>query len=352
MPPIVLGQRFASLVDFKKALREWAVEKNFTPAILDSDTRRVRVGCRTNATCPFRLRANFHEQDGFARVTTCEDAHTCTSTTAGQGTNQEIKRAATCRLEFLVEAVPKLMHVDDDTTTKAIVAMVEQRYGQKIALRQAQKVKKMLVLRRQTSCGHCIRSRHPTKRCAQHRNPTNEGGEVAESERGGQAEDHAHSISHAEDGDNDDGRDAMVLTDPDSDHTCKSCLQTGHDTQQCRDDQHDNRQSNDITTPSGTASGDIAHRRASVDVQDQSNRQQTADVRPHSHVRHSGVPSATEASSNIQPETTNSTHQRQRTAADVRMEAAGLMHRAAWLMQEAAKLNVEAARLTASVANA
>jgi hypothetical protein len=44
--PIALGQRFDSLQEFKAALRNWAVEACFTPAILDSDSRRVRVGCR------------------------------------------------------------------------------------------------------------------------------------------------------------------------------------------------------------------------------------------------------------------------------------------------------------------
>ena len=46
MPPLARGQVFKSLQEFKKALQEWALEANFTPAILDSDSHRVRVGCR------------------------------------------------------------------------------------------------------------------------------------------------------------------------------------------------------------------------------------------------------------------------------------------------------------------
>ena len=50
MPAIVQGQDFASLQDFKTALHEWAIEKGFTPAILDSDYHRVRAGCRYDCT--------------------------------------------------------------------------------------------------------------------------------------------------------------------------------------------------------------------------------------------------------------------------------------------------------------
>lgn len=46
MAPIVQGQHFPSLHEFKIALRQWAIETNFTPAIIDSDLHRVRAGCR------------------------------------------------------------------------------------------------------------------------------------------------------------------------------------------------------------------------------------------------------------------------------------------------------------------
>jgi hypothetical protein len=53
MPDIVQGQEFPTLKDFKKALTDWAIEKNFTPAILDSDNLRVRAGCRYGPFLPF-----------------------------------------------------------------------------------------------------------------------------------------------------------------------------------------------------------------------------------------------------------------------------------------------------------
>ena len=47
-------------------------------------------------------------------------------------------------MKFLLEAVPRLLTVDHSTPTKAIIDAVKQKYGQEIALRQAQKVKSSL----------------------------------------------------------------------------------------------------------------------------------------------------------------------------------------------------------------
>ncbi|KAL9038994.1 MAG: hypothetical protein Q9180_002796 [Flavoplaca navasiana] len=141
MPPITTNQTFPSLLAFKAALRDWAIERNFTPHILDSDSHRVRAGCRTSPNCPFRIRCNWNEKRGTAKVTTCEDVHTCLSSTtqALAHQHQDIKRAETGRLKFLLEIVPQLLDVTVTTTTSAIIDAVEQRYGQRIPLRQAQK---------------------------------------------------------------------------------------------------------------------------------------------------------------------------------------------------------------------
>ena len=77
MAAISRGQRFDSLQDFKRALRAWAIADKLSPAILDSDSRRVRVGCRSCRSCAFRIRCNYTDGSG-AVVTTfhgvCEAA--------------------------------------------------------------------------------------------------------------------------------------------------------------------------------------------------------------------------------------------------------------------------------------
>ena len=166
MFPIEPGHIFPSLADFKEALRQWAIERNFTPHILDSDSHRVRAGCRSSPDCPFRIRANYNAKRGDARVTIVDDVHTCGLT--GQGpAHQNIKRAETGKMKFLMEAVPRLMTVTAETTIPNIIEVVERHYGQQIPKRQAQKVKGALVQRVKGPCRHCHRVGHTRRYCPQ-----------------------------------------------------------------------------------------------------------------------------------------------------------------------------------------
>ena len=175
MPPITNGQTFPTLLDFKAALRQWAIEGNWTPHILDSDSHRVRAGCRSTPNCPFRIRANFSAKRGDAKVTTVEDLHTCDPLNGvgpSQRAHQDIKRAETGKLKFLLEVVPTLMTVTVDTSIHDIIATVEQHFGQKIPTRQAQKVKGGLVTRVKGPCRHCHRMGHTRRHCPQLKNST------------------------------------------------------------------------------------------------------------------------------------------------------------------------------------
>ena len=170
MPAIEADQSFVNLAAFKDALREWAIERNWTPHILDSDSHRVRAGCRSSPNCPFRIRANYSAKRGDARVTTVDDIHNCEPFTREGPSHQNIKRAETGKLKFLVEAVPKLMNVTVETSIHDIITTVERKYGQKIPTRQAQKVKGHLVTRVKGPCRHCHRMGHTRRHCPQLRN--------------------------------------------------------------------------------------------------------------------------------------------------------------------------------------
>ena len=304
MAAIEQDQRFDSLSDFKKALRDWAIERGFTPAIHDSDTRRVRAGCRSGPDCPFRIRANYLEKRGHVRVTTCDDVHTCAAS-SGQPANQEIKRAETSRLAFLLDAVPKLISVDGDTTTKTIIDAIEEKYGQEIALRQAQKVKHTLAPRPRL-CKHCESTTHTSGRCPINRRST------SNNESGPQ------EISP------DDDTSGMILDDPSNENTMVSDrdLETALQEALCNDQAVNaiatQRLANPFTATANIANGNVNNG--------------APRVVPLGH----GVP-APQANS--------------RSPQDTRMEAARLMQQAARMMQDAARLNAEAARLTASVAN-
>jgi hypothetical protein len=122
---------------------------------------------RTSLHCPFRIRCNFNTKTGVAIVTTLEDVHTCSSRT-NPGI-PSIKRAETCKLKFLLEVVPQLLTVDRTTSTKAIIDAVKSRYGQEIAMRQAQKVKATLLPKPIDSCTLCGGAGHARDDCSHDR---------------------------------------------------------------------------------------------------------------------------------------------------------------------------------------
>lgn len=352
MPAIDEGQIFTTLLEFKKALRDWAIEKNFTPHILDSDSHRVRAGCRSSPDCPFRIRANYSEKRGNARVTTCDDVHNCVSTSE-QLISQTIKRPEAGKLKFLVEAVPKIIDMEEPITTTIIIEAVKRKYGQNLPLRQAQKVKRALGCKPHGPCRHCRRMGHSKKTCpllypgGVNPNP------LAHSE-------HLNLDANLDDGgmqvDSTNGLQAEPIVDnrPRTEHRCTRCFQPGHTRNHCPCDAAPATSTDGAGMPregrgppSNHFNGQVPDE-VSIDPNLRSNTQRAvrATVQPQS----SGT--AAQAT-DTQPIQTSMSHHEQptRTNQDTRLEAARLMQQAARLMQEAARLNAEAAKLTLSAAN-
>lgn len=349
MPTIIEGQHFPSLQTFKDALREWAVEKNFTPHILDSDRTRVRAGCRSAPDCPFKIRVNYNSKLGYARVTTVDDGHTCAAST-GQLVPQNIKRAETAKVSFLVKAVPQLLEVTKATPVSRIVEVVEEKYGQKIADRQAQKVKRLLCNR---PCRYCHQFGHSGSRCPQRparMNPNQANGADA-------------------DADSDSGEWI-----PRRRVRCQVCSQTGHNRKNCPDAASIEPPNQEVSMieqqlniaayapalppnqPGGhnvpvdpqiedsepppppprqlSASGGALPSNRPLDGS--SGSANNLGSRPSSEPR----PSQPASNAQLARPTSN-----QNTIQNPKLEAARLMQQAARLMQEAARLNFEAARL-------
>ncbi|MCJ1474631.1 hypothetical protein MMC13_003291 [Lambiella insularis] len=348
MPSIVLGQEFPSLQAFKSALREWAIEKGFTPAIYDSDCHRVRAGCRSAPDCPFRVRANYHLKTESAQVTTCDDEHTCT---AASGASQEIKRALVSSLKFLLEVVPQHITVTRETAPKTIVDIVKEKYGQDIALRQAQKVKKVLCPKPKHICARCGLTHSRSMSCNKARTfqplrrakttTTNGANNLSQNDLGSDADmlqvldqsiatydvpvAHGPQPVYAD-------VDRGLLTNPDDQVLQASDNLPVQATQEVP-----------LMLEAQTQPTDISQ----FQVQ-----QQTPEY-PHMTgigARPQGPSGPPEASNTPHP-LTSVPPQLPRTPRDARLEAARLMQNAARLMQEAARLNAEAARLTASAAN-
>ena len=348
MPAIIPGQKFASLIDFKKALHEWAVEENFTTAILDSDTHRVRAGCRSSPDCPFRIRANFHEKLGFAKVTTVDHVHNCA--TAGQVASQDIKRAETCKLKFLLEVVPKLLTVDRETSTKTIMEVVERRYGQKIALRQAQKVKAHLAPPSKEPCGLCGKAYHRSGRCPQLR------GSASDSNDNNQHTDHddgSGGVGVQYDFNREDVQGQLEGEDEGNHATIDHNLTIlDRDGQGLPGFQQLSSHILNGTAHHAQYANALNPILENGNHSTESNEQQDSIHTPETtRIPVQNIGSNTRGVFAGQSLPTGTSQQPSRTPQEARMEAAKLMQQAARLMQEAAKLNAEAARLTASVAN-
>ncbi len=329
MAAIAEGQVFPSLLAFKKALHEWAIDRNFTPHILDSDCHRVRAGCRSSPDCPFRVRCNFSEKRGNARVTTCEDIHNCVSTSEHK-VSQTIKRPEAGKLKFLIEAVPKLLKVPEELTVELITQAVEQRYGQKLPLRQAQRVKRALGAKPKGPCRQCRQMGHSRKTCPQIYPPGTS---------------HPSGLSFNDLDDDDSGMqvDFNDSVQTHSDHRCAHCLQPNPN---CACE----------ANPHATANGAGATHEPMRSYPTMSRDLSSIGGGIMNGHPPNGLGSAPAHLSERPPHPTPSQtepHQEPQARAqhENRAEAARLMQQAARLMQEAAKLNFEAARLTASWAN-
>ena len=343
MPPIVQGQIFATLGDFKEALRNWAIERNWTPHILDSDSHRVRAGCRSSPDCPFRIRANYSVKRGDAKVTTCDDNHTCEPfrASAELRPHQDIKRAETGKLKFLLEAVPKLMNVSLDTNILEIIEVVERKYGQKIPTRQAQKVKASLTDRVKGPCRHCHQLGHTKRHCPQLQAPNQAPTTFPHIDR--EIPDFAN-----EDGDDATYADGGLELDPGNDRTLNPMNYTanhqpnGHGALFTRAPP---QQAANPTAPILAEFNNIEQNDIPMDPTMPSAIQQLTS-------REAPVPEPPAIVQVSQTVAELNVAHNQQTPQETRLEAAKLMQQAARLMQEAARLNAEAARLTASVASA
>lgn len=338
MPPILQGQIFPTLLDFKNALRDWAIERNWTPHILDSDSHRVRAGCRSSPDCPFRVRANYSVKRGDAKVTTCDDNHTCEPFRADSDLgkpHQDIKRAETGKLKFLLEAVPKLMLVTLDTNIQEIIDAVAQEYGQKIPLRQAQKVKSALTDRVKGPCRHCHQLGHTRRHCPQLRDSAPgpmsfTQGSITHHANGNEDHDDGAYADGGLDYEPEDGghSDLMDYGNGNSSNNTTAGFSLGHPQQL----------PNNMFTPSQQNGLPLDPTLASR-IERLNSGEAPVPVQPA--VAPQQIPNQLTANQNSQ--TT-------KTPQEARLEAAKLMQQAARHMQEAARLNSEAARLFASAA--
>ena len=227
MPSITPGQDFASLAAFKTALQAWAIEDRFQPKILDSDSKRVRVGCRSGPDCPFRIRCNFSDKSGTAKVTTLDGEH-CNHIPQGRSQPVRIARPEAGKMKFLVQAVPNLMEITSETSTKDIIDAVARAYGPDIMLRQAQKVKAYLLRKQKhNKCRHCGQAGHTKRNCSQRQSQHQSGS-------GPSSETVDASMQSDADGEELPSSDTDEPVPRTQEQHCRICHQVGHNRRNCR----------------------------------------------------------------------------------------------------------------------
>ena len=245
--------------------------------------------------------------------------------------SQTIKRAEAGKLKFLVEAVPKLIKIPEELTVDLITKAVERRYGQKLPLRQAQRVKRALGAKPKGPCRECRQMGHSKKTCPRRFEP-------APDANGALPNDVPNYESNGLEIDFHDGGESRI------EHPHGHCFHPEHNCN-CGIDPH-------ISINGGRSSNDSrphyldGHANAiSIDPSLANDIRATGvDSLPLNPMERS-APAPNGQPGPCQREPPNLSQQ------DSRAEAARLMQQAAQLMQEAAQLNLEAARLTASSVN-
>ena len=111
------GLMFEFLKSFKNVLQAWSIAEHFSYRITYSNRTCVMAKCCTDLQCLFYIRCNHCFYDNSAILTTLEPNHTC-----------QRHVLALClvvsQLLWLVVKVPKLLTVDCQTSTTAIIDAV------------------------------------------------------------------------------------------------------------------------------------------------------------------------------------------------------------------------------------
>jgi len=252
------------------------------------------------------------------------------------------------------------MTVDAKTPTTAIIECVKEKYGQNIALRQAQKVKAILCPKAKSSCGHCGKSHASTAPCPRPRSqPTSHGGTSQTLIAGGTSgldftftEDQPQDFNVHNNLPHTSGPALLStlipqtlphppLTLPPATH---EIIPRNHPPPILTDPHLPGE-------PRPHSTGPNSHRIPSQPLINNPSQLSSQLPSQLSTTSPSQPPSTTTSTLPTHRPTAPPPQQPARTPQETRLEAARLMQNAARLMQEAARMNAEAARLTASVAS-
>ncbi|OJJ50476.1 hypothetical protein ASPZODRAFT_186600 [Penicilliopsis zonata CBS 506.65] len=130
-----VGQEFASLGEFKAAIRSISVVQHWELRVMRSNRKSVVLGCRSSATCYFRVvcRTNKH----MTYITSLQDRHSCRRTAAVP--DMTPARSEASHMRFLLSEIPRLFDMRNRIRGQDVVEAIKRSHGYDISMRQAQR---------------------------------------------------------------------------------------------------------------------------------------------------------------------------------------------------------------------
>ena len=130
-------------------------------------------------------------------------------------------------MKFLVHAVPGLMEVTSETSTKDIIDAVTRAYGSQIMLRQAQKVKAYLLRKnKHNKCRLCGQEGHNKRNCPQRQSQQRAGS-------GPSSETMDATMQSDADGEGVSNSNSEEEAPRTQEQHCRICHQSGHNRRLC-----------------------------------------------------------------------------------------------------------------------
>lgn len=138
-PRLAIGARHADFESINETLVYKSIQEGWTLGKAKNSSPQSRVWvCRSQDQCPFRILASWSHQEHCIVVRRITLEHTC------EGSSNS-KRHPCSRISFLLREIPRLMEVNKRTPSSDIIAAVKATFGYTVPIRQAQRVKKMLI---------------------------------------------------------------------------------------------------------------------------------------------------------------------------------------------------------------
>lgn len=139
-----VGQRFASLEEFKDVIRSISVRQHWDLRVVRSNKKSVVLGCRSSVNCYFRVVCRANKNATY--ITSLQDGHSCRRTASSPGATPA--RSEASHVRFLLSEIPKLFDMNNKIRGQEVVDAVKRYHGYDISMRQAQRALTKLQPRR------------------------------------------------------------------------------------------------------------------------------------------------------------------------------------------------------------